>query len=146
MEARHQLATDHALPTDFMRVRALPLTEAVSEFVQKYEEIFVVEMNRDGQMCQLLTVLYPHFSARFKSVAWGDGLPASAKWVREGILAQHNVEHHTGTNGNGKKPARAVKKPVREAMSAAAVGGVPANKASSRTRSSGTRAIKTRQK
>ncbi len=146
LEARHQLATDHALPTDFMRVRALPLTDAVREFVEKYEEIFVVEMNRDGQMCQLLTVQYPQYGYRLKPVALGDGLPASAKWVREGILAQHSAEPRIRANGNGKKPARTLKKSTRGSMAVAAVGRGPAKKASSRIRSSGTRAVKTHQK
>jgi len=51
----------------------------------------VIDMNRDGQMCQLLTLEYPHLATRFKSIACGDGLPASAKWVRDGILAQQVV-------------------------------------------------------
>ena len=89
LEAQHQLAAEYDLPADFMRVRALPFTDEVTAFVDKYEEIFVVEMNRDGQMRQLLTVEYPQYATKFKSVAFGDGLPASAKWVREGILAQH---------------------------------------------------------
>jgi 2-oxoglutarate ferredoxin oxidoreductase subunit alpha len=90
-EAQYQLAAEHDLPTDFMRVRALPFTEQVATFVEQHDEIFVVEMNRDGQMCQLLTLEYPQYASRFKSVAVGNGLPASAKWVREGILAQHTA-------------------------------------------------------
>ena len=46
-------------------------------------------MNRDGQMYQILLTEYPQFANRFKSVAFGDGMPASAKWVREGILAKY---------------------------------------------------------
>ncbi len=72
-----------------MRVRALPFTDEVTAFVEQHDEIFVVEMNRDGQICQLLTLEYPQYGSRLKSVAVGDGLPASAKWVREGILAKH---------------------------------------------------------
>jgi hypothetical protein len=40
-------------------------------------------------MNQLLTIEYPTRAAKFKSVAFGDGMPASARWVREGILAQY---------------------------------------------------------
>ena len=47
------------------------------------------EQNRDGQLKQLLTVEYPDQAANLKSVAFGDGMPASAKWVREGILAKY---------------------------------------------------------
>ena len=90
-EAQQQLAIEHGLPTDFLRIRALPFTDEVSAFVEQHEEIFVIDMNRDGQMCQLLTLEYPHLATRFKSIACGDGLPASAKWVRDGILAQQVV-------------------------------------------------------
>jgi 2-oxoglutarate ferredoxin oxidoreductase subunit alpha len=91
MEAQHQLATEHKLPADFMRIRALPFTDEVTAFIEKHDQIFVVEMNRDGQMHQLLRVEYPQFAARFQSIAVGDGLPASAKWVREGILSHQLV-------------------------------------------------------
>ena len=87
LEAQHQLATEHGLKADFMRVRAIPFTDEVTAFVKKYDQIFIVEMNRDGQMGQLLMVEYPEHAANFRTVAFGDGLPASAKWVREGILS-----------------------------------------------------------
>ncbi len=87
-EARHQLSKDHGLATDFMRIRALPFTAEVRKFVEKHEVNYVVEMNRDGQLHQLLSLEYPEFATRLVSVAFGDGMPASARWVREGILAQ----------------------------------------------------------
>ena len=89
LEAQHQLATEHRLKTDFLRVRALPFTDEVTAFIKKYDQVFVVEMNRDGQMDQMLKIDYPEYGARFQSVAFGDGLPASARWVREGILAKY---------------------------------------------------------
>jgi 2-oxoglutarate ferredoxin oxidoreductase subunit alpha len=89
LEARHQLAARHDIQADFMRIRAMPFTQEVTDFIDAYDLIFVVEMNRDGQMNQLLTIEYPTRAAKFKSVAFGDGMPASARWVREGILAQY---------------------------------------------------------
>jgi 2-oxoglutarate ferredoxin oxidoreductase subunit alpha len=61
----------------------------VTDFISKYDQVFVVEMNRDGQLKQILTIEYPEKAANFKSVAYGDGMPAAAKWVREGILAMY---------------------------------------------------------
>jgi 2-oxoglutarate/2-oxoacid ferredoxin oxidoreductase subunit alpha len=89
LEAIHQLETEHGIQTDFLRVRALPFTQEVADFVTKYDQILVVEQNRDGQLKQLLTVEYPNQAPNLKSVAFGDGMPASAKWVREGILAKY---------------------------------------------------------
>jgi len=89
LEAIHQLETEDGIQADFLRVRALPFTQEVADFVTKYDQILVVEQNRDGQLKQLLTVEYPNQAPNLKSVAFGDGMPASAKWVREGILAKY---------------------------------------------------------
>ncbi len=70
-----------------MRVRALPFSKEVGKFLEKYDQVIVVEMNRDGQMYQLLCVDYPALAPKLRSVAFQDGLPASAKWIREGILS-----------------------------------------------------------
>ncbi|MCC6299393.1 MAG: 2-oxoacid:acceptor oxidoreductase subunit alpha [Anaerolineales bacterium] len=87
-EARVQLEREHGLKTNFLRVRAVPLTAEVADFVEKHEQVYVVEMNRDGQLHQLLSLAYPESVSKLISVAHGDGMPASAKWVREGILAK----------------------------------------------------------
>jgi 2-oxoglutarate ferredoxin oxidoreductase subunit alpha len=84
-EARAQLAAA-GLKSSVMRVRALPFNKTAEKFIQKYERIIVVEMNRDGQMYQLLCMEFPMLAPKIKSAAFQDGLPASAKWIREGIL------------------------------------------------------------
>jgi 2-oxoglutarate ferredoxin oxidoreductase subunit alpha len=89
LEAVHQLETEHDIRADYLRIRALPFTQEVADFVGKYDQILVVEQNRDGQLNQLLTIEYPNQATNFRSVAYGDGMPASAKWVREGILAKY---------------------------------------------------------
>jgi 2-oxoglutarate ferredoxin oxidoreductase subunit alpha len=100
LEAKYQLETEHGIKADFLRIRALPFTQDVSDFVAKYDQIFIVEMNRDGQMNQILTMEYPQRAPYFKSVAYGDGMPASARWVREGILAKYtpNARHNGGSD------------------------------------------------
>jgi len=110
LEAMHQLETEHGIKADFLRIRALPFTQEVTDFVAKYDQVFVVEMNRDGQMNQILTIEYPQRAPYFKSVAYGDGMPASARWVREGILARHtpNAMH----NGDSNKAQSQVETPT----------------------------------
>lgn len=109
-EARYQLEREHNLKTDFMRIRAVPFTAEVDEFVKKHNELFVVDMNRDGQMHQLLTLAYPVYATRLISVAFNDGLPATAKWIRESILhTRANEKKSTSAEqaraSNGKKLA-----------------------------------------
>lgn len=84
-EARAQLAAA-GLKSSMMRIRAIPFNKTVEKFIQKYEQIIVVEMNRDGQMYQLLCTDFPALAPKLRSVAYQDGMPASATWVREGIL------------------------------------------------------------
>jgi len=104
LEAVHQLETEHGIKAEFLRVRAIPFTQEVTDFVNKYDQVFVVEQNRDGQLNQILTVAYPEKAVSFKSVAFGDGMPASAKWVREGILAKYaaSAKLNGGTSAAAK--------------------------------------------
>jgi 2-oxoglutarate/2-oxoacid ferredoxin oxidoreductase subunit alpha len=86
-EARHQLAKK-GIPTDSLRLRAVPFTTDVGEFIQAHPRNYVVEMNRDGQMHQLLTLEYRQAAMQLISVAYTDGLPMTARRVRESILAE----------------------------------------------------------
>jgi 2-oxoglutarate ferredoxin oxidoreductase subunit alpha len=71
-----------------MRIRGIPFTEDVGKFIESHEQNFVVEMNRDGQMYQILLVEYPHLAGKLTSAAFNDGLPATAKWIKDSILVK----------------------------------------------------------
>jgi 2-oxoglutarate ferredoxin oxidoreductase subunit alpha len=90
-EARIMLRQAAGLKTNFMRMRALPFTKKVSDFILKHERVYIVEANRDGQMCQILSTLLPDQAPRLRSAAHSDGLPLTARWVRENILAQEKI-------------------------------------------------------
>lgn len=83
-EARHHLAKA-GLKSDFMRLRAIPLTDEVTDFVRNHERVYVVEMNRDGQLHQLLSLAYANQCAKLISLARLDGLPITAHSVEESI-------------------------------------------------------------
>ncbi|GAB1470098.1 2-oxoacid:acceptor oxidoreductase subunit alpha [Chloroflexota bacterium] len=110
-EAQSQLEKNHGIQSEFLRVRAIPFTKEVDAFIEKYDQIFVVEMNRDSQMLKILITEYPQYAMRFKSVAYHDGLPAAAKWVREGILAGYAVRKVI-TVGAKKTSTKAASKPT----------------------------------
>ncbi|GAB4396475.1 MAG: 2-oxoacid:acceptor oxidoreductase subunit alpha [Anaerolineales bacterium] len=86
LEARDQLQARHNLPVDFMRIRALPMHADVRDFVNQYDRVYVVELNRDGQLHQILTIEMPEHAHKLISLAHLDGLPLTAKWVRENLL------------------------------------------------------------
>jgi 2-oxoglutarate ferredoxin oxidoreductase subunit alpha len=86
-EARVQMANE-GIPTDYMRIRAVPFTQEVEDFIRDHERVYIVEANRDGQMHQLLTLAYTPMAYKYRKVARNDGLPLSARWIRETILTQ----------------------------------------------------------
>jgi 2-oxoglutarate ferredoxin oxidoreductase subunit alpha len=72
----------------YMRLRAVPFANEVLEFIKKHERLYVVEMNTDGQMCQLLQLNDPKQAAKLAKLSHNDGLPLSARWITESVLAQ----------------------------------------------------------
>ena len=87
VEARVLLEQANGPKAAFLRMRALPCTQSVYEFVKKYERIYIVEANRDGQMKQILSAAMPDQAPKFRAVAKSDGMPLTAKWVKETILS-----------------------------------------------------------
>ncbi len=86
-EARALLAAE-AIPTDYLRVRSIPFADDVKAFLATHEKIFVVETNRDGQLRQLLMIDSPEYAVRLHKIAHTDGLPLTAKWIKQAILAE----------------------------------------------------------
>jgi 2-oxoglutarate/2-oxoacid ferredoxin oxidoreductase subunit alpha len=90
-EARSQLA-NLGMPTDYLRVRAVPFTDEVEQFVRDHEHVYVVELNRDGQLRQLLLLNLPaNYATRLHQVAKSDGMPLSARWVRDEIACAEGM-------------------------------------------------------
>lgn len=87
-EARILLEREKGLKTDYLRLRAMPFTDEVKAFVEAHDKIYVVEMNRDGQLCRELIVAMPEMATKFLSAAFGDGMPAAARRVIKEILAK----------------------------------------------------------
>ncbi len=70
---------------DYMRIRALPFSGSVGEFLKHHEHIFIVECNRDGQMKDILSKQYPHHAEKLISISHLDGLSLSAEWIKKAI-------------------------------------------------------------
>lgn len=88
-EARDRLAAQ-GIKTSFMRIRALPINEDVRAFVEKYDRVYVIEMNRDGQMHQIIQSEMIDIATRIKSIAFMDGMPLTARWVVEQLTEKEN--------------------------------------------------------
>ena len=87
IEARARLA-DMGLPLSYLRLRSLPLTPEVHDFVAAHERVYVIEMNADAQMCQLVRLHVPEHAAQVKACHHGDGLPLTARWIVDRLSAE----------------------------------------------------------
>jgi 2-oxoglutarate ferredoxin oxidoreductase subunit alpha len=86
VESRDQLRKEHGLETDYLRVRAFPFAREVQDFVAAHRRVYVVEQNRDGQMCQLLKLdLAEGLVPRLRSVCHLHGLPVDARSLTDEI-------------------------------------------------------------
>ena len=86
-EAMDRLQAD-GVETSYMRLRALPISQQVKEFVAAHDQVYVVENNFNGQLCTILRTEMPALATRLVSVSKCDGLPLSARWITESILAE----------------------------------------------------------
>ena len=96
-EARDRLRAD-GIDTSYLRIRALPLKPEVITFIEQHDRIYVVENNFDGQMTSLIRIDMPQDNSHVKSLALGDGLPMTPRFVYENILSMeqgHNAQERT---------------------------------------------------
>jgi 2-oxoglutarate ferredoxin oxidoreductase subunit alpha len=104
-EARDRLAAG-GIATSFMRLRALPISDEVGEFIARHDRVYVVEMNRDGQMHTILRSELPELATRLESLSLLDGMPLTARWVVEAITAaEEDRPRRLSANSNGKRGA-----------------------------------------
>jgi 2-oxoglutarate ferredoxin oxidoreductase subunit alpha len=84
-EARDRLHAQ-GIETSYLRLRALPISQSVREFIADYDQVLVVENNFDGQLHKILLTETPEHAAKLVSVCKCDGLPLSARFITESVL------------------------------------------------------------
>ena len=83
-EAQDKLL-EKGIAADFMRIRALPLSHTVMDFIKSHERNYVIELNRDGQLYQILNIDYCDQSHRLISLSYIDGLPMTADYIIKSV-------------------------------------------------------------
>lgn len=73
---------------DHLRMRSLPTAPEVKDFVHSHERNYVIELNRDGQLHQILRLEIPESSLKLISLSHLDGLPLTSQWVVNQIIAK----------------------------------------------------------
>ena len=92
VESRDQLNAEAGVPTSYLRLRAYPFTQDLSEFLEQYDRVYVVEQNRDAQMASLMRMDLPaELSVKIRSVLHFNGLPIDARTITDSLLAQEGL-------------------------------------------------------
>lgn len=86
-EARDLLAAA-GIKTDYLRLRALPLNEAVNAFIDAHDHVFVVEQNRDAQMAGLIKLHCGDIAHKTTSLLHYNGMPIHARFIVDGVTAR----------------------------------------------------------
>jgi 2-oxoglutarate ferredoxin oxidoreductase subunit alpha len=87
VEARDILLEEHGKETDYLRVRALPFTDEVAEFIRARDVVYLVEQNRDGQMGGLLKDFHPDLADRLRPALHYDSTAIPARAIVDQINA-----------------------------------------------------------
>ena len=86
-EACDYLEAD-GVPVDYLRLRALPINEDVMDFIREHKRVYVVEMNHDGQLCQIIALDILDQATKLISLTYNTGLQLTAAWVENAILGK----------------------------------------------------------
>lgn len=73
---------------DYLRVRAFPFEQGVTDFLEQHDINFVVEQNRDAQLTSLLTLETPVAKSKLKPLLFYSGFPLSANQLVARVEAE----------------------------------------------------------
>ena len=85
-EARHQLRTDRGIETSYFRLRAVPFTDDLKNFIAMHDRVYVVEQNRDGQMGDIIKLEVGEDQRKIRKILHYTGLPCDARTITEAVV------------------------------------------------------------
>jgi 2-oxoglutarate/2-oxoacid ferredoxin oxidoreductase subunit alpha len=91
-EALDRLAAE-GIYLNAMRVRAFPFNDEVRQYIERHQQVFVIEQNRDAQLRTLLMAEFEFGPDKLKSVLCFDGSPISARNIRRQIKTHLNSDN-----------------------------------------------------
>ncbi|MFN4151850.1 MAG: 2-oxoacid:acceptor oxidoreductase subunit alpha, partial [Candidatus Sericytochromatia bacterium] len=89
-EARDVLVKE-GIKTNYLLLKALPLSEEVKKFIEENDVVYVVEQNRDAQLMNIIVMEYRDHKRNLKSSLHYHGMPFDAMSLVESILSQERV-------------------------------------------------------
>ena len=87
VEALDRLKAEN-INLNYCRVRGFPFSDAVKEFIEQHEVVYVVEQNRDAQLRSLLMLDIDADQRKLVALLHYNGVPINAGFVVDGVLAE----------------------------------------------------------
>ncbi len=85
-----RLLKERQTPTNYLRLRALPMSEDVEKFLAESKRVYIIEQNRDGQLARLIREQWPQHHHKLYSVLQYDGMPITPLKVFNQIAHSEN--------------------------------------------------------
>jgi hypothetical protein len=90
-ESRDQLRRERGVETSYFRLRALPLTQELNDFIAAHDRIYVVEQNRDGQMADIIRLAVGEDQRKIRKILHYTGLPCDARTITDAVLQMEST-------------------------------------------------------
>jgi len=90
-ESRDQLRREQQIETSYFRLRALPFTDELKEFVAAHDRVYVVEQNRDGQMADMIRLELGEDQRKLRKILHYTGLPCDARTITDAVLQMEST-------------------------------------------------------
>ena len=91
-ESLDQIAKEHKMSVDYMRIRAFPFAHEIHDFVASHDRVYVVEQDRDGQLASLLKLDLPGDQVvKLRSILHYNGLPIDARSITDEFATREGL-------------------------------------------------------
>ena len=85
MDEAAELLAAQGVHLDVMRVRGFPFADAVVDFVDAHDKVYVIEQNRDAQLRSLMLIEHGLDPAKLISILHYDGSPITARFIVKAV-------------------------------------------------------------
>ena len=93
-ESREELEREHGMTVHYLRLRALPFTSELEEFVDRCDRVYVIEQNRDAQMASLMKIDLPaQMIVKLRNMLHYSGIPMDARFITDELIASERKEN-----------------------------------------------------
>ena len=92
-ESRYQMESEYDVKTNYFKLRAIPFSEDLLEFIDRCERVYVIEQNRDAQMAGLMKMeLSAERIAKLRSVLHYTGMAVDARFITDEVIGNEKGE------------------------------------------------------